>query len=156
MSAFSSAKAVLLALHGAVSANANAVGITQEFDYALVSGITATPGRTETIKTGGMGEEALTLHGRPVYTLEIDAEGTGLQSKWNARHPGEVLTYESLAIYGADTYIRHKFPTGNGCSWLLMPGAQGRRAGDLYTLKPSLKLLWKPELAAIVVDPAAL
>ena len=156
MSAFNAAKAVLIALHGSVSADSNAVGIPQEFDYALVSGITATPERSESVKTGGMGEEALTLMGKPSYTLEIDAEGTGLQSKWNNRHPGEVLTYESLAIYGADIYIRHQFPTGSGCSWLLKPGAQGRRAGDLFTLKPSLKLLWKPELAAITVDPAAL
>lgn len=155
MSAFSAAVAILMQAHGAVSVSETAPGISQELDKLLINNINPDPQRNEIIKTGGMGEEALTLLNRPTYELGIDCEQTDNSGPWANRHPGEVLTYASLTLYTAMTDIQHKFPTGSGCSWSVKSPKQSLRAGDLRKADYILKLLFRPTLSAIAVDAAA-
>lgn len=154
--AFDAAKAILIQQHGAVNVSADAPGIRQTLDDLLLNSVDPDPNRNELIKTAGMGEEALTLLNKPTYELGVDAEQTTLTGPWFNRHPGEVLVYDALNLYAAAADIRHKFPTGNGCSWSVKSNKQGRRAGDLPTNKITLKLLFKPALLAQIVTPAAL
>lgn len=155
MTAADAAKAVLLQQHGNVPAEATAVGITQEMDYLLINGMTPTAEREENIKLGGMGEEALTLLRKPMFSLQIETEATSVTGTWFNRHPGEVLTYNSVAAYTSDPTLRHKFPaTATGTSWSVRT-PQVRRPGDLATNQITLKLLWKPTLAAAVLSAEA-
>lgn len=155
MSAYNEAYAIFMHAHGAVSASEDAPGIPQLLDGLLINGVNPDVTFDEKIKTGGMGEEALTLRGKMAYELGIDAEYTSLLSAWINRNPGEVFTYESLGLYSALPAIRHKFPTGNGCSWQMKTPKQGLRAGDLRKADIVLKLLFKPTLLAQLVTPAA-
>lgn len=155
MSAFSAAIAILMHSHGAVTVSESAPGIAQELDSLLINGVNPDAQRNEIVKTGGMGQEALTLMNKPTYELAIDAEQTSNTGAWANRHPGECLTYASLTIYSALPDIQHKFPTGNLCSWLVKSPKQALRAGDLRKAEVTLKLLFKPTLSAILVDPAA-
>lgn len=156
MSAFNEAYAIFMHAHGAVTASDDAPGIPQLLDGMLINGIAPEVTFDEKIKTGGMGEEALTLRSKFAYDLGVDSEFTSLTSPWINRHPGEVLTYDAMSLYAAVTAIRHKFPTGNNCSWQVKTPKQGLRAGDLRKGDIVLKLLFKPTLQAQVVNPAAL
>ncbi len=154
MSAFNEAYAILMQAHGDVTVDEDAPGITQEMDGLLINGVNPDAMREELVKTGGMGEEALTIWKKPSYELGIDAEQTVLTGTWVNRHPGEVLTYSSVTLYTAAANIRHAFPTGNTCSWSFKGVKQSRRAGDLPKADLVLKLLFKPTLLAQVVSPA--
>lgn len=156
MSAFNEAYAIFMHAHGAVTASDDAPGIPQLLDGMLINGIAPDVAFDEKIKTGGMGEEALTLRSKFSYELGVDSEYTSLNGPWINRHPGEVLTYDSMSLYAALPAIRHKFPTGNGCSWQVKTPKQGLRAGDLRKGDIVLKLLFKPTLQGQVVNPAAL
>lgn len=156
MSAFNEALAILMQAHGAVTASDDAPGIPQELDSLLLNNVNPDPQRNEIVKTGGMGEEALTLLNKPTYEMGLDCEHTSLTGPWINRHPGEVVTYAALSIYTAIASLRHKFPTGNGCSWSFKSTKQGLRAGDLRKGDLILKLLFKPTLSAQVITPAAL
>lgn len=156
MSAFNEAYAIFMHAHGAVSASDDAPGIPQTLDGMLINGINPDVTFDEKIKTGGMGEEGLTLRGKFAYELGVDSEYTSLTSPWINRHPAEVLTYDAMSLYSGVTAIRHKFPTGNGCSWQMKTPKQGLRAGDLRKCDIVVKLMFKPTLQAQLVTPAAL
>lgn len=155
MSAFNEAYAIFMHAHGAVSASDDAPGIPQLLDGMLINVLNPDVTYDEKVKTGGMGEKALTLESGFGYELGIDSEFTSLSGPWINRHPGECFTYESLGLYASVTAIRHKFPTGNGCSWRMKAPKQGLRAGDLRKGDLVLELLFKPTLSSQLVTPAA-
>jgi hypothetical protein len=155
MSAFNEAYAIFMHAHGAVSASDDAPGIPQTLESTLINNLNPEVTFDEKVKTGGMGEKALTLTGTLGYELGVDCEFTSLTGPWINRHPGECFTYESLGLYSSVTGIRHKFPTGNGCSWRMKAPKQGLRAGDLRKGDLVLELLFKPTLSAQLVTPAA-
>lgn len=154
MSAFNAALAILMQAHGNVTVAEDAPGIPQQLDSLLLNSIDPDPQREEMVKTGGMGEEALTLWKKPTYELSVDAEQTANTGPWQNRHPGEVLTYSTMTLYAAMADIRHGYPSGNGCSWSIKSPKQQVRAGDLRTNRLVVKLLFKPTLSAQLVSAA--
>lgn len=156
MSAFNEALAIFMQAHGGVTVSDDAAGITQSLDSMLLNSVSPDASANEIIKKGGMGEEAITLKNGFVYKMAIDAEFTSLSGPWINRHPAETLTYDALTLYTASSNVRHKFPTGNACSWAFSQNKQGLRSGDLRSASLELKLLFKPTLQSQVVTPAAL
>jgi len=154
MSDFNATYAIFMHAHGAVTASDDAPGIAQTLEGGLINGLNPEVSFNEIIKTGGMGEEALTVRSKLAYELGVDMEFTSLTSPFINLNPGELFTYEVMGLYAAVPAIRHKFPVGNGCTWQVKSPKQSLRAGDLRKGDIVLKLLFKPELLAQVVTPA--
>ena len=106
-------------------------------------------------ETVSSSEEALTLKTTPTYEIGVDSEFTSLLSPWINRNPAEVFTFASFGLYTSVTAIRHQFPTGNSCSWVMKTPKQGLRSGDLRKGDLTLKLLFQPTLSAQLITPAA-